>query len=59
MIIHVAMAIVDALVGHGILTGAEVDVVIESAIAREQLNIENERRARWRSAQQSAARFTA
>jgi ATP-dependent Zn protease len=55
----VAMAIADALVEHGILTGVEVDAVIAGAIAREDLNIENERRKRWAGVKISAARFAA
>jgi hypothetical protein len=45
--LDVVLALVDALVERaaGKLTGTEVDSVIESAIAREHLNIEIERRA--------------
>jgi hypothetical protein len=54
----VAMAIADALVEHGILTGEQVDSVIESAMAREyHMNIELRRRASWRSVEQNAADF--
>ena len=56
----VAMAIADALLEHGILTGEQVDSVIASAMAREHhLNVEIERRARWRSVEQNAADFAA
>jgi hypothetical protein len=57
--LNVVVALVDALVAAGKLTGAEVDAVIERAIAREHLNIEIERRARWRSLEVSAARLPA
>jgi hypothetical protein len=55
----VVLAIADALVEHGILTAEQVDAVIEIAIARERLNIENERRKRWAGVKISAARFAA
>jgi acyl carrier protein phosphodiesterase len=55
----VVMAIADAMVEHGILTGEQVDAVIERAIAREDLNIEIARRARWRAVEVSAADFAA
>jgi hypothetical protein len=58
----VVLALVDALVDSkdGKLTGTEVDSVIQSAMDREyHMNVEVERRARWRSAEQNAASFTA
>jgi hypothetical protein len=44
---------------NGKLTGIEVDAVIEIAVAREAQRTENERRARWRSTELTAARFVA
>jgi hypothetical protein len=59
--LYVAVALVEALVDsqNGKLTGAEVDSVIEAAVARETQRIETERRARWRATEQNAAAFTA
>jgi hypothetical protein len=56
------LALVNALVDSkdGKLTGTEVDSVIQSAMDREyHMNVEVERRARWRSTEQNAARFAA
>jgi hypothetical protein len=52
-------ALVDALVDSkdGKLTGIEVDAVIESALARETLKVEHQRRADWGCVEQNAAAF--
>jgi hypothetical protein len=59
--LNVVLALVDALVDSktGKLTGVEVDVVIEAAIARETQRIETERRAEWAKAITNAAEFSA
>jgi hypothetical protein len=59
--LNVVLALVDALVesAAGKLTGAEVDSMIESAIACEHLNIEIKRRARWAVVEKSATDFAA
>jgi hypothetical protein len=55
----VAIAIADGLVEHGILTGDQVDEIIVTAISRETLKIEIDRRAEWRTIEQNAGAFTA
>ena len=52
-------AIADALLEHRTLTGAEIDVVIETAVIARDLELERGRRDDWRRIQASAAAFLA
>jgi hypothetical protein len=53
--LEVAMAIADALVEHGELSGAEVDKIIARAVAEKSLITEHKRRADWKRIEESAA----
>jgi hypothetical protein len=55
--LNAVLALVDALVEHGMLTGDQVDMVIAHAMAREDLENEKERRVRWAVALENAADF--
>jgi hypothetical protein len=55
----VALAIADALVGVGELSGAMVDEIIAGAISRQTLKIEIQRRADWARTCENAKRFQA
>jgi hypothetical protein len=51
------MALVDAIMVRGVLTGDEVDAIIEQAVAIRAAEIEAQRRRDWRERQASAARL--
>jgi hypothetical protein len=55
----VVLALVEAIIERGTLTGAEVDEVIEGAVAQKTLDEEHARRADWARVQHSAADFAA
>jgi hypothetical protein len=55
----VVLALVEAIIERGTLTGDEVDEVIETAVACETLRIEHDRRAEWARVQHSASAFAA
>jgi hypothetical protein len=58
--LNVVLALVDALVAEGKLTGLQVDAVIESAMDREyHLSFEVRRRADWQAVLRDAAHFAA
>jgi hypothetical protein len=55
----IVRALVDALIERGTLTGAEVDAVIERAVAEKALADERARRAAWKIVEKNAADFAA
>jgi hypothetical protein len=53
----ILIALTDALVAKGTLTGGEVDQIIADCITARSLKAENQRRADWRARQLNSAEF--
>ncbi len=55
--IEIVHALVEALIEHGTLSGAEIDTIIAHQVALQSIEVEHKRRDDWRRRTLNAARF--